>query len=55
MLEANKMKLLRKIVGKTKIEQEANKLENPEVSNLLMSRWKEEEEENGRTGTKNAR
>jgi hypothetical protein len=30
MLEANEMKVLRKIVGKTKeIEQEANKSENP--------------------------
>jgi hypothetical protein len=38
MLEANEMKVLRKIVGK------ANKSENPVVSNLLMSEWKKEEE-----------
>ena len=39
MLEANEMKKLRKIVGKTKIDKiETNKSENPTVSNLLMSK-----------------
>ena len=36
-----------KIVGKTNIEEEANKSENPAVSNLLMSGWKKVKEENG--------
>ena len=46
MLEPNEMKILKKIVGKPKkwIEQEVNKLENPAVSNKLMSGRKEEEE-----------
>ena len=44
MLEANEMKVLRKTVGKTEIEYEANKSENPAVSNLLMRGWIEEEE-----------
>ena len=39
------MKAVRKIVGKKKVEYEANKSTNPAVSNLLMSGWKEEEEE----------
>ena len=47
MMEENEMKVLRKIVGKTKIELEAYKSKNPSVSNLLMSGWKEEEKENG--------
>ena len=48
MLEANEMKVLRKIVGKTKqVEQEVNKSENSAISSLLMTGWKEEEEENG--------
>ena len=46
MFEANEMKVLRKLVGKTKI---ANKSENPAVSNLLMSECKEEEEEENGT------
>ena len=46
MLEANEMKVLKKIVCKTKqIEKEANKSVNPTVSNLLIVGWKEEEEE----------
>jgi hypothetical protein len=40
ILEENEMKVLRKIVGKTKIEKEANKSENPAVSNLLLNEWK---------------
>ena len=44
MLEANEMKIIRKIVDETKIEQEAKKSENPVVSNKLMSGWKGEEE-----------
>ena len=43
MLEANEIKVLRKIVGKTKIEQ-ANISEHPAISNPLMSGWKGEEE-----------
>ena len=42
MLEANEMKVLRKIVGKRKLE--ANKSENLAVSNILMSGWRDEEE-----------
>ena len=43
MLEENEMKVQRKIVGKTKINRtRANKSENPMISNLLMSGWKEE-------------
>ena len=43
MLEVNEMKVPRKIVGKTKIASKgAYKSENPAVSNLLMSVWKEE-------------
>ena len=41
------MKALRKIVGKTKIEQEANKSENPAVSNKHINEWCKEEKENG--------
>ena len=37
------MKVLSKIIGK-KTEQEAKKSEKPAVSNLLMSWWKEKEE-----------
>ena len=39
MLEANQMKVqvLRKIVGKTKIDRIISQSENPVVSNLLMS------------------
>ena len=44
MLEANEMKVLTKIVGRTKVESEVNKSENPAVSNQLMSGWKGEEE-----------
>jgi hypothetical protein len=44
MLEANETEVLRKIVGKTKIDKEANKSENSVVTNVLMSGWKEEEE-----------
>ena len=43
MLETNEMKVLSKIVGKTKIE-EANKSDNLAVSNILKSGWKEEED-----------
>ena len=47
MLEANEIKVLRKIVGKTKIHRiRSQKSENPAVFGLLMSGWKEEEEEN---------
>ena len=49
MLEANEVKLLRKIVGKTKID----RIRSQEIRessgiqpNLLMSGWKEEEEDN---------
>ena len=39
------MKVIRKIVGKIKIDKyEANKSENPVVSNILLSGWKEKEE-----------
>ena len=45
MLEANEMKVLNYIVGKQKqIEYDANRLENPAVSNQLMSGWKGEED-----------
>ena len=37
MLEVNEMKVLGKIFGKTEIEQEDYRSENPAVSNLLMS------------------
>ena len=37
MLKANKIKVLRKIDGKTKIDKiRSNKSQNPVVSNLLM-------------------
>ena len=39
MLEANEVKVLSKIVGKTKIDRIS---ENPAVSYLLMREWKEE-------------
>ena len=42
ILEVNKMKVLRKEVEETKIEQ-AKKSENPALFNLLMIGWKEEE------------
>ena len=44
--EANEMKALRKIVGKTKTDRIISQqiTENPVLSNLLMSEWKEEEE-----------
>ena len=48
MLEANEMKVLRKIVDKTKINRiRSQQSENTAVSKLLMSGWKEEEKENG--------
>ena len=39
MLEANEMKVLRKIIGKTKIDRIRwqKKSESPAISNLLMS------------------
>ena len=43
MLKENEMKVLRKIIGKTKVDQEANRSENPVISNRLLSGWKEEE------------
>ena len=44
MLEANEMKVLRKIVGKTKIDKiSQHKTENPAVSSLLMNGWKGKE------------
>ena len=43
MLEANEMKVLRKIVGKTKRDRIANKSENPAVFNVLMNGQKEDE------------
>ena len=48
MLEANEMKVLRQIVGKTKIDRiRSQQIRESAVSNLLMSGWKEKEEENG--------
>ena len=45
MLEANEMKVLKRIVGKAEIERiRSQKSENPAVSNLLISGWKGEEE-----------
>jgi hypothetical protein len=44
ILQSISMKILRKIVGKIKIEQEANKSENHVVSNQLMTELKGEEE-----------
>ena len=53
-MEENEMKVLRKIVDKTKMmEQKANKSENPTVSNLLMSGWKTMETKMGRSCNKN--
>ena len=44
ILEAYGIKVLRKIIGKTKIDTiKANKSGNPAESYLLMSGWKEEE------------
>ena len=45
MLEPNELKVLRKIVGKTKIDRIRNQqIEKPAVSNQLMSGWTKEEE-----------
>ena len=45
MLEANEMKVLRKLVGKPKIDRiRSQQIRDHAVSNLLMSGWKEEEE-----------
>ena len=44
MLEANEMKVLRKIVGKTKVDTLGS--QQIRESNLLMAGWKEGEEEN---------
>ena len=45
MLEANEMKLLRKIFGKTKIHRiRSQQIREPCGINLLMSGWKGEEE-----------
>ena len=46
MLEATEMKVLKKVLGKTKVCK-INQSEIPSVFNILMSGWKEEEEENG--------
>ena len=44
ILEANEMKVIRKIVGKTKVDTLGS--QQIRESNLLMAGWKEEEEEN---------
>ena len=45
VLEANEMKVLKKIVEKKKIiEKEANRLENSAVSKQVRSGWKGEKE-----------
>jgi hypothetical protein len=53
MLEENEMQVLRLTVGKTKMGRiKSLKIRESAVSNLLMSEWKEEEE-NGGTCNKN--
>ena len=45
MLKANEIKVLRKIVNKTKMDRgRSQQTRESAVSNLLMSGWKEEEE-----------
>ena len=46
MLEANEMEVLKEIVGKTKMDGlRSQQIRESCVSNLLMSGWKEEEED----------
>ena len=47
MLEANVMKVFRNSWENKNRIRSQNKSENSAISNLLMSRWKEEEEEMG--------
>jgi hypothetical protein len=48
MLEANEMKVLKKIADKTKIDRiRSQQIRESCGIHLLMSGWKEEEEENG--------
>ena len=45
MSEANEMKVLWNMAKQKQIDYEANRSENPAVSSLLMSGWKQQEEE----------